>query len=67
MLESNLLYRAALEYAGNTTPLYLAVPEAAYDGIFSEEIGLQVVAKAQILLMVFAPEREEIVQWLPHP
>lgn len=35
------LYQAVLDYLGIDIPLYMAVPEAAYHGILSEEIGRQ--------------------------
>lgn len=60
-----VLYQAALEYLSIATPLFLAVPEAAYNGILSEDIGQAVIRKADIHLVVFNPELEEIVQWIP--
>lgn len=60
-----VLYRAALDFIEITTPLYLAVPGVAYDGILSEEIGQQAIAKAGISLIVFDPIKEEITQWIP--
>ena len=60
-----VLYQAALDYLRVTTPLYIAVPEAAYNGILSEQIGQQVIQKADIQLVIFNLEREEITQWIP--
>ena len=60
-----VLYQAVLDYLRVTTPLYMAVPEAAYNGILSEPIGYQVIQKANIRLVIFNLEREEIVQWIP--
>lgn len=60
-----LLYRAALALAGLATPLYLAVPTAAYDGILGEPLGRQVVRAAEVRMLVFDPSREEIVRWIP--
>jgi hypothetical protein len=60
-----VLYRAALDYVGITTPLYLAVPAVAYDGILSEEIGQEAIMKAGIGLIIFDPVKEEITEWLP--
>lgn len=59
-----IVYQATLDYLESDDPLYLAVPEAAYNGILSETIGQQVIHKAAIRLMVFDPKREEIVRWL---
>jgi hypothetical protein len=59
-----LLYQAVLEHIGNDTPLFLAVPTFAYEGILSETIGQVVIQKAKVKLIVFDPEREEITQWI---
>jgi hypothetical protein len=59
-----VLYQAVLDYVGSTDELYLAVPQAALDGILGEELGRQARRKAQVRLIVFDPEQEEIVQRL---
>lgn len=59
-----VLYRAALDYGEITAPLFMAVPIAAYDGILSEDIGRQAIAKAGINLIVFNPVEEEIALWI---
>ena len=58
------MYRAALDYLQIEMPLYMAVPEAAYRGILSEEIGKQTLKHNNVRLLVFDPEREEIVRWI---
>jgi hypothetical protein len=58
------LYRAVLDYIGIGIPLYLAVPEAAYRGILSEAIGKQALNYHGVRLIVFDPERKEIVSWI---
>ena len=58
------LYRAALDYLQINLPLYMAVPDAAYRGILSEEIGKQTLRRAGVRLLVFDPEREEIMAWI---
>lgn len=60
-----VLYQAVLDYNNIVTPLFLAVPAAAFDGILGEEIGRQALRGARISLVVFDPDREEIVQWHP--
>lgn len=60
-----VLYQAILEYVGITDPLYMAVPAAAFAGILGEEIGRQAIRKAQIRVIVFDAEQEEIVRWIP--
>ncbi len=59
-----VLYRAILDAEGDTTPLYLAVPLQAYQGILDEEIGRVLIEWVKIKLVVFTPENEEIVQWI---
>ena len=58
------MYRAALNYLKVDLPLYMAVPVSAYRGILSEEISIQTLKHNQIRLLVFDPEREEIVRWI---
>jgi len=60
-----VLYQAILEYVGITDQLYMAVPAAAFEGILGEEIGRQAIRKAQIRVIVFDAEQEEIVRWIP--
>jgi hypothetical protein len=60
-----VLYRASLKYLRDQAPLYLAVPQAAYAGILSEKIGQQLIQEENVWLMIFNPETEEIVQWIP--
>jgi hypothetical protein len=45
--------------------LYLAVTRESYEGILTEKLGQLAVNRAHIPLIVFDPEREEIVQWIP--
>ena len=59
-----ILYRGALNYVKAPTPLYMAVPVAAYTGILGEDIGQQAITIAGINLIVFDPIGEEIVQWI---
>jgi hypothetical protein len=59
------LYRAALEYGAVEAPLFMAIPVAAYRGIVGEDIGRQVTAREGISLLVFDPQREEIIEWIP--
>jgi hypothetical protein len=58
------LYRATLDYLQIELPLYMAVPEVAYRGILSEEIGKQTLKYSGVRLLVFDPEREEILAWI---
>lgn len=60
-----VLYRAALDFVGLATPLYLAVPVAAYEGILDETLGKQAIEAAGIRLVLFDPVTEEISRWIP--
>ena len=60
-----VLYRAALDFVGLATPLYLAVPTAAFEGILDEALGRQAIERAGIRIVVFDPITEEIRQWIP--
>jgi len=42
------LYRAVLDYLKIPMPLYMAVPDAAYRGILSEEIGKQTLQRSGV-------------------
>jgi hypothetical protein len=59
------LYRLALNIADLTFPLFLAVSQASYSGILSETIGRRALDNEKIPLLVFDPELEEIVTWIP--
>jgi hypothetical protein len=60
-----ILYKAALKYLEiDTKQLFLAVPTAAHNGIFSEPLGKQVLIEADSKLLVFDPGTEEIVEWI---
>lgn len=44
--------------------LYLAVPQATYNGIFSEEVGeLLLRRRPELNLVIFDPNLEEITLW----
>ncbi|MDX2099437.1 MAG: element excision factor XisH family protein [Leptolyngbyaceae cyanobacterium bins.59] len=46
--------------------LYLAIPIAAYRGIFSEEVGQLILKRRpEFKLLVFNPTLQEISQWIP--
>lgn len=60
-----VVYSFALAAKQISMPLYLAMPNAAYEGIWSEELGQGLIESEGIKLLVFDPITEEIVQWLP--
>jgi hypothetical protein len=60
-----VIYRSVL---GRTEPdrdLYLAVPQLAFVELFEEPVGRLLIEQADLLLIVFDPQSEEIKQWLP--
>jgi len=60
-----VMYQVALAANEISIPLYLAVPEAAYQGILSEELGRLVLQHSKIKLVVFDSEHEVIIRWIP--
>ena len=58
-----LNYRSALRLIEPERTLYLAVPVDVYDEFFSRRFIQRVIAEHQLKLLIFNPEREEIVIW----
>lgn len=48
-----VIYRVALDRVRNTTPLWLAIPQAAYKRIFSQAIGQAVINRIGASLIVY--------------
>jgi hypothetical protein len=61
-----LIYRYILNELAQNIPVWLAVPELAYQSILSENMGITMRHQLGIDLVVFSVEREEIVEWIPH-
>lgn len=59
-----LLYRALIRHLQLQLELYLAITEEAYRMFFVDDLGALVCAEYDVRLLVFDPEREEIIQWL---
>lgn len=61
-----LLYSDILSEQEPDRILYLAIPIAAYRGIFSEEVGQLILKRRpEFKLLVFNPILQEISQWIP--
>lgn len=59
-----LIYRLTMDDAGATEiPLFLAIPNTAFHGIFSEYLGVSLRKMLDIKLLVFTLD-EEIVTWV---
>jgi hypothetical protein len=59
-----LLYRSILEEQDPDRGLFLAIAEEPAD-IFAEPIGQLLIAKHLIQAVVFDPQKEEILRWIP--
>ena len=60
------IYRFILDELDINIPIWIAVPESAYNGILTEQMGMTFRRQLGIDLIVFSVEREEIVAWIPH-
>lgn len=61
-----LIYRYILNELAQNIPLWLAVPDFAYQSILTENMGLAMRKQLGMDLIVFSVEREVIVAWIPH-
>ncbi len=59
-----LKYRVALKVKEPERVLFLAVPVDIYNDFFGEEIAQLSVTEYQVKLLIFNPDREEIVKWI---
>lgn len=59
------LYSLILEDEDPDRQVYLALSNVAFNGFFSEEIGQRVLRKKQLKVVVFDPNTQEILQWIP--
>jgi hypothetical protein len=60
-----ILYKLLLSQVDPDRDLYLAIPEAAYDSIFSEPVGELVIRDLPLKLIVVDLLTGEIVRWIP--
>jgi hypothetical protein len=58
-----LIYRSLIGQSSTQLPLYLAIPNYAYHGIF-KDMGMAVVNEVHMKLIVVDLNREVIEQWL---
>jgi len=59
-----LNYRSALRKKQPERILYLAVSFDIYDDFFTGNFIQEVIAEHQVKLLIFDPEREEVVLWI---
>ncbi len=62
-----MLYYAVMQKVQPDRTLYLAVPNETWNDIFVEPVGLLLREQYQIRYLVFLPQQEEVVQWIPKP
>ena len=60
-----IIYSQILSQQAPNRLLYLAIPKSVFSDFFSEELPQSVIKLNQVKLLVFQPETEEIVQWIP--
>ena len=58
-----LNYRSALRLTEPDRTLYLAIPEDVYDEFFRRRFIQRAIEEHYLKLLIFNPEREEIVRW----
>lgn len=59
-----VLYQKILRYLVSERRLYLAIRTTVFTQLFSQEIGLILLADNSLNLIVFDPEQEVITQWI---
>lgn len=59
------IYRSLLSETDPERVLYLAVPQRAYENIFSERFGQLITASIHLRILVFDPLRERVIRWIP--
>jgi XisH protein len=57
-------YRSLLRYLKSERKLYLAIPRNVYEKEFGDEMVQAIISDQQIFLLIFDPEKEEILQWI---
>ncbi|GIK64246.1 MAG: hypothetical protein BroJett018_20400 [Chloroflexota bacterium] len=58
------LYRSILKENDPDRLLYLAIPDYAYQTVFSQPIGELILHSEQLRLIVFDDEQEMITKWI---
>ncbi len=62
-----VMYNEVLQRTEPDRALYLAVSDETRQSIFSEPLGVMFIESGFIKLLVFDPDREVIVEWIPRP
>jgi hypothetical protein len=61
-----ILYQGVPEESEPDRRLYLASPRKVVDDLFQEPIGQLLLKRERVRLLVFDPDLEVIVEWIPH-
>ncbi|MCC5601505.1 XisH family protein [Nostoc favosum] len=60
-----IMYRAVIDRLEPKRILYLAVRDSVFTALFEEPIGTLLIETENLKLLVFNPETEKIIQWIP--
>ncbi|MEH2437548.1 MAG: XisH family protein [Nostoc sp.] len=60
-----IMYRAVIHRLEPERTLYLAVRDNVFIALFEEPIGTLLIETENLKLLVFNPETERIIQWIP--
>jgi hypothetical protein len=58
------MYEAVLANQDPIRRLFLAVDGEVYDGILSEPLGRIVLTRFAVRILVFDPDRREVLRWI---
>lgn len=58
-------YRYALETIEPDRKLYLAIPISVYEEFFQIPFISSIINRSEINLIIYIPEKEEVVKWIP--
>jgi hypothetical protein len=67
MIGQYMVYTGALELLNDTTPLYIAIPEKAYKEIIQHPLTQKSLRDIVIPLLIYNPDKEELIEWIPKP
>jgi hypothetical protein len=60
-----IMYRAVINRLEPERTLYLAIRDNVFITLFEEPIGTLLIESENLKLLVFNPETERIIQWIP--
>ena len=64
-LGAHILYHDVLAVTQPQRTLFLAIREEVYYAVFEEPIGRILLENQRLQLLLFNPEQEVIVRWIP--